>query len=61
MQYPLEIQEEIDYAKKLYAKSILTGPIKCSCQSKSFKIYYDKQYQTNPMSFTCANPNCRKK
>ena len=61
MQNPSDIQAEIDYAKALYSKGVLPGPIVCSCKSKSFKIYYDKQYKTNPMSFTCANPKCRKK
>lgn len=64
MQYLLEVQEGINFAKKLYSKSILPGPIKWSCQLKTFKIYFNKQYKwykTNPISFTCANSKCRKK
>ena len=61
MDYPFKIQEEINNAKKLYSKSILPGPVKCSCNSIAFKIYFDKNYKTNPMYFTCSNPKCQKK
>ena len=47
MQYPLKVQEEIEYAKKLYSKSIFQCPVKCSCHSITSKIYYDKLYKTN--------------
>lgn len=61
MKYSFNQEEEINFAKKLYEKKILPGPGQRSCGTTIFKIYYDSLYKTNPMSFTCANPKCRKK
>ena len=45
-------EDEITYAKLLYSKGYLTGPIECSCKSKIFNIYKDRQYKINSMSFS---------
>ena len=61
MLHSKEIEDEINYAKKLYELRYLLGPIECSCHYTIFNIYYDRQYQVNPKSFTCGNSKCRKK
>ena len=55
-------KEEIIYAKQLYSKGYLTGPVEWLVNQKYLiYIYKDKQYKINSMSFRCANYLCRKK
>ena len=52
------ITNETDYAKYLYSKGILSGPMKCSCNN----TYFTKQNYINNItsgcSFRCQNSNC---
>ena len=45
------IASETDYAKYLYAKGFLPGPIKCSCQNTYFTIQND----TNNITSRCRS------
>ena len=51
---------EYEYAKMLYIKGYLPGPIKCSCGSNHFDIQKFSQNKTNNCCFRCLNNNCRK-
>ena len=55
------ITNETDYAKYLYAKGILPGPIKCSCNNTYFTIQNDGNNNTSGCCFRCQNSKCRKK
>ena len=52
------LNEEIEYAKKLYYKRYLPGNLICIYSSKSFNIYKDNHYKINRMSFLCSNNKC---
>ena len=54
-------EDETNYAKYLYVKGFLPGPIKCSCGGTNFNIYKDSQYSTSQCSFKCLNNSCRKR
>lgn len=56
-----DIYDESQYAKILYEKGYLPGPIQCKCGSKIFTIYTDNQYKTTLCSFRCLNTKCRLK
>ena len=54
-------EDETNYAKYLYVKGFLPGPIKSSCGGTNFNIYKDSQYSTSQSSFRCLNNSCRKR
>ena len=54
-------EDETNYAKYLYVKGFLPGPIKCSCGGTNFNIYKDSQYCISQCSFRCLNISCRKR
>ena len=51
-------EDETNYAKYLYDKGYLPGPIKCTCGGTNFTKYKDSQYSTSQCSFRCLNNSC---